>query len=43
MIDEIIKVKDEAERELVRDQLMAKYQRKKKTPKRDILKKILKP
>lgn len=30
LIDEIIKVKDEAERELVRDQLMAKFQRKKR-------------
>jgi type I restriction enzyme R subunit len=30
LIDEIIKVRDEAERELVRDQLMAKFQRKKR-------------
>jgi len=30
LVDEIIKVKNEAERELVRDQLMAKFQRKKR-------------
>ena len=30
LIDEIIKVKDEAERELVRDQMMAKFHRKKR-------------
>lgn len=30
LVDEIIKVKDEAERELVKDQLLAKFQRKKR-------------
>jgi type I restriction enzyme R subunit len=30
LVDELIRVKDEAERELVRDQLMAKFQRKKR-------------
>ncbi|MBE0681293.1 MAG: type I restriction-modification system endonuclease [Anaerolineales bacterium] len=30
MVDELIRVKDEAERELVRDQLLAKFQRKKR-------------
>jgi len=30
LVDEIIRLKDEAERELVRDQLMAKFQRKKR-------------
>ena len=30
LVDEIIRVKDEAERELVRDQLVAKFQRKKR-------------
>jgi type I restriction enzyme R subunit len=39
LVDEIIRVKDEAERELVRDQLAAKFQRKKRhlseTSKRD--------